>query len=115
MISQSFIRFRALARMIMSVDLNCGFEFEKGNQFLICMHNKASSVAALCGYNPNWSAFVIRSRHRAAIPSIVAEIFDDDLLYGGFLLTTLEITRALGAFRSACLPHRKRESQRTPD
>ena len=42
------------------------------------MHNKASSVAALCGHNPNWSSFAIRSRHTAAIPSSVAEIFDDD-------------------------------------
>jgi hypothetical protein len=28
--------------------------------------------------NPNWSAFAISSRHTAAIPSSVAEIFDDD-------------------------------------
>ena len=47
MISQFFIRFQAIAVMIMSVVLNCGFEFEKGRQLLICMHNKASSVAAL--------------------------------------------------------------------
>jgi hypothetical protein len=64
--------------MIMSLGLNCGFEFEKGRQLLICVHNTASSVAALCGRNPNWSAFAIRSRHRAAIPSSIAEIFDDD-------------------------------------
>jgi hypothetical protein len=64
--------------MIMPVGLNCGFEFEKGRQLSICLHNKASSVAALCGHNPNWSAFAIRSRHTAAIPSSVAEIFDDD-------------------------------------
>ena len=56
-----------------------GFEFEKGRQLLICLHNKASSVAALCGHNPNWSAFAIRSRHTAAIPSSVAKIFEDDL------------------------------------
>ena len=78
MISQYFIRFRAIALMIMSVGLNCGFEFEKGRQLLICMHNKASSVAALCGNNPIWTAFAIRSRHTAAIPSSVAEIFDDN-------------------------------------
>jgi hypothetical protein len=42
------------------------------------MYNKASSVVALRGHNPNWSAFAIRSRHTAAVPSIVAEIFDDD-------------------------------------
>ena len=78
MISQFFIRFRAIALMIVPVGLNCGFEFEKGRQLLICMHNKASSVAALSGHNPNWSAFAIRSRHRAAIPSSVAEIFEDD-------------------------------------
>lgn len=79
MIFQFFIRFRAIALMIMSVGLNCGFEFEKGRQLLICMHNKASSVAALCCHNPNWSAFAIRSRHTTAIPSSLAEIFDDDL------------------------------------
>ena len=28
--SQFFIRFRAIALMIMTVGLNCGFEFEKG-------------------------------------------------------------------------------------
>jgi hypothetical protein len=33
--SQFFIRFRAIALMIMSVGLNCGFEFEKGRQLLI--------------------------------------------------------------------------------
>jgi hypothetical protein len=65
--------------MIMSVRLNCGFEFEKGRQLLICMHNKAPSVLALCGHNPNWSAFAIRCRHTAAIPSSVAKIFEDDL------------------------------------
>jgi hypothetical protein len=79
MISQFFIRFRAIALMIMPVVLNCGFEFEKGRQFLVCFYNKASGVAALCGHNPNWSAFAIRGRHRAAIPSSVAEIFEDDL------------------------------------
>jgi hypothetical protein len=63
--------------MIMSVGLNCGFEFEKGRQLLIRIYNKASSVLTLCGHNPNGSAFAIRSRHRAAIPSSVAEIFDD--------------------------------------
>ena len=36
--SQFFIRFRAIALMIMSVGLNCGFEFEKGRQLLICFH-----------------------------------------------------------------------------
>jgi len=36
MISQFFIRFRAIALMIMSVGLDCGFEFEKGQQLLIC-------------------------------------------------------------------------------
>ena len=51
-ISQFFIRFRAIALMIISVGLNCGFEFEKGRQLLICMHNKASGVLALCGHNP---------------------------------------------------------------
>src|SRR6266480_7963937 len=73
----------------MSMGFNCGFEFEKGRQLLNCMHNKASSVAALCGHNPNWSAFAIRSRHTARIPSSVAEIFDDDLPIlhaGGFCL-----------------------------
>jgi hypothetical protein len=48
MISQFFIRFRAAIRpagMIMPVSFDCGFEFEKGRQLLICMHNKASSVA----------------------------------------------------------------------
>jgi hypothetical protein len=58
--------------MIMSVGLNCGFEFEKGRHLLICMNNKASSVAALCGHNPNWSAFAIGGHNRAAIPSGVA-------------------------------------------
>jgi hypothetical protein len=62
--SQFFIRFRAVALMIMPVGFNCGFEFEKGRQLLICMHNKASSVAALCGHNPNWSAFAIHSRRK---------------------------------------------------
>ena len=81
MIFQFFIRFRAIALMIMPVGLDCGFEFEKGGQLLICMHNKASSVAALCGHNPNWSAFAIGSRHRAAIPSSVAEILDDNFQY----------------------------------
>src|SRR4029453_11971536 len=38
--SQFFIRFRAIALMIISLGLNCGFEFEKGRQLLICMHNK---------------------------------------------------------------------------
>jgi hypothetical protein len=47
----------------MSVGLNGGFKFEKGRQLLICVHNKASGVAALCGHNPNWLAFAIRSRH----------------------------------------------------
>ena len=42
--------------MIMSVRFNCGFEFEKGRQLLIRMH-LASNVAALCGHDPNWSAF----------------------------------------------------------
>jgi hypothetical protein len=64
--------------MIMSMGLNCGLEFEKGRQLLICFHNKASSVLALCGHNPNWPAFAIRGRHAAAIPSSVAEIFEDD-------------------------------------
>jgi len=41
------------ARMIMPVGFNCAFEFEKGRQLLICMHNKASSIAPLCGHNPN--------------------------------------------------------------
>jgi hypothetical protein len=63
----------------MPVSFNWGFDFEKGRQLLIRMHNKASSVAALCGHNPNWSAFVIRGGHTAAIPSSVAEIFEDDL------------------------------------
>jgi len=62
----------------MSVGLNCGFEFEKGSQLLICMHNKASSVAVLCADSPNSSAFAIGSRQTAATPSAVAEIFDDD-------------------------------------
>jgi len=86
MISQFFIRFRAIALMIMPVGLNCEFEFEKGWQLLICFHNKASSVAALCGHNQNWSAFAVRRRHTAAIPSSVAEIFDDYLptLHGCF-------------------------------
>jgi hypothetical protein len=47
--------------MIMPAGFNCGFEFEKGGQLLICMHNKASRVAALCGHNPKLSAFVIRT------------------------------------------------------
>jgi hypothetical protein len=47
MISQYFIRFRAIALMIMSVSLNCGFEFEKGRQLLVCTYDNASSVAAL--------------------------------------------------------------------
>jgi hypothetical protein len=47
--------------MIISVGLNRGFEFEKGRQLLICMHNKASSVAALCGDNPKLSPLVIRT------------------------------------------------------
>ena len=54
MIFQFFIRFRAIALMIMSVGLNCGFKFEKGRQLLICMHNKASSVLALSGHNPKF-------------------------------------------------------------
>ncbi len=69
----------SIALMIISVGLNCGFEFKKGNQLLICTHNKASSVAAHCSHNPNWSAFAIGSRHTAAVPSSVAEIFDDHL------------------------------------
>jgi hypothetical protein len=32
--------------MIMPVGFNRRFEFEKGRQLLICMHNKASSVTA---------------------------------------------------------------------
>jgi len=76
--SQFFIRFLAIALMIMSVGLNSGFEFEKGSQLLVCVHNKPSSVAALFGHNSNWSAFAIGSRHTVAIPSSVAEIFDDD-------------------------------------
>jgi hypothetical protein len=46
MIFQFFIRFRAIALMIMPVGLNCGFEFEKGRQLLICFHNKASSICS---------------------------------------------------------------------
>ena len=54
MIFQFFIRFRAIALMIMPVGLDCGFKFEKGRQLLICMHNKASSVLALSGHNPKF-------------------------------------------------------------
>jgi hypothetical protein len=64
--------------MIMSVGLDCGFEFEKGRQLLICFHDKASGVLALWGHNPKLSPVAIRSRHRAAIPPRVAEIFDDN-------------------------------------
>jgi hypothetical protein len=74
MIFQFFIRFRAIALMIMPVGLNCGFEFEKGNQLLVCMHNKASSVAALCGHNPTWSAFAIRPQFHPALPRLSAMI-----------------------------------------
>src|SRR6266480_3026386 len=80
----------------MSMGFNCGFEFEKGRQLLNCMHNKASSVAALCGHNPNWSAFAIRSRHTAAIPSIVAEIFDDDPSISRLHYTPPAALRSLG-------------------
>jgi hypothetical protein len=38
--------------MIQSVGSNCGLEFEKGWKLLICVHNKASSIAALCGRFP---------------------------------------------------------------
>jgi hypothetical protein len=44
MTSNSSSRFRPIALMIMSGGFNCGFEFEKGRQLLICMHNKASSL-----------------------------------------------------------------------
>jgi hypothetical protein len=47
MISKYFIRFRAIVLMIMPVGFNCGFEFEKGRQLLIRMHNKASRVLRL--------------------------------------------------------------------
>jgi hypothetical protein len=53
--SQFFIRFRAIALMIMSVGLNCGFEFEKGRQLLICMHNKASSACRRAATLPGQS------------------------------------------------------------
>ena len=45
--------------MIMPVGVNCGFEFEKGMQLLVCFHNKASGVAALYGHNLKLSALVI--------------------------------------------------------
>jgi hypothetical protein len=76
--SGSYIRTALIGSIPRDRGFNCGFEFEKGRQLLICMHDKASGVAALCGHNSNWSAFAISSRHRAAIPSNVAEIFDDD-------------------------------------
>ena len=47
--------------MIMPVRFNCGFEFEKGRQLLVCFHNKASSVLALCGHNPKLATFMIRT------------------------------------------------------
>jgi hypothetical protein len=59
--SQFFIRFWAMALMIMPVGLNCGFEFEKRRQLLICMRNKASNIAALCGDNPKLSPVAIRT------------------------------------------------------
>jgi hypothetical protein len=46
MISQFFIRSLAIALMIMPVDLNADSSSRKAGQLLICMHNKASSVAA---------------------------------------------------------------------
>jgi hypothetical protein len=44
--SQFFIRFRQSHSVLMLVGLNCGFEFEKGRQLLVCTHDKTSSVAA---------------------------------------------------------------------
>jgi hypothetical protein len=41
------------------------------------MHNKAPSVAALCGHNPNWSAFAIRSRNTAATATGFPESIGD--------------------------------------
>ena len=64
MISQFFIRLGATLFIILSVGSNCGFEFEKGRQLLICFYNKASGVAALCGHNPKLSPFAIRSRRK---------------------------------------------------
>src|SRR5205814_10734809 len=81
---------------------DCGFEFEKGYQPLICMHNKASSVAALCGHNPNSSAFAMRSSDTAAIPSSVAEIFDDDFA----VLHGCEVAASLGFEHRDNLPMR---------
>src|SRR5262249_49146549 len=64
---------------VLGRDLKLRIRVRGSRQLLICMHNKPSCIAALCGYNPNWSAFAIRSRNTAAIPSSVAEIFEDDL------------------------------------
>ena len=74
--------------MIMSVGLNCGFEFEKGRQLFICMHNKASSVAALCGHNPNWSAFAMGACDAAREPSGLREIVSDENLAQCSFLTS---------------------------
>ena len=46
--SQFFIRFRAIALMIMSVGLDCGFEFEKGRQLLICGGSGARRAGRAC-------------------------------------------------------------------
>jgi len=66
------------------------------------MHNKASSVAALCGHNPNSSAFAMRSSDTAAIPSSVAEIFDDDFA----VLHGCEVAASLGFEHRENLPMR---------
>ena len=47
-ISQFFVRFRAIALMIMSVGLDCGFEFEKGRQLLICGGSGARRAGRAC-------------------------------------------------------------------
>ena len=46
--SQFFIRFRAIALMIMSVGLDCGFKFEKGRQLLICGGSGARRAGRAC-------------------------------------------------------------------
>jgi hypothetical protein len=56
--SQFFIPFRAIALMIMPVGFNCGFEFEKGRQLLIGVHDKTSGIATLCSHNPKLSALL---------------------------------------------------------
>jgi hypothetical protein len=49
------------------------------SQLFIGTHDEASSVAALCGHNPYWSAYGICGSHTAGIPIRHADVFDDNL------------------------------------